>query len=69
MGPPWAPVDVLFQVLAVEHGSAFDPAPLGTALAAAADGLAAIQSLDARVETEASVRALVSGLAAAAVRP
>ncbi|MGW1941870.1 TetR/AcrR family transcriptional regulator [Streptomyces goshikiensis] len=59
----------LFRVLADEHDGAFDPVPLGTALAAAADGLAAIQSLDARVETEASVRALVSGLAAAAVRP
>ncbi|WP_330333547.1 TetR/AcrR family transcriptional regulator [Streptomyces sp. NBC_00536] len=59
----------LFQVLSDEHGGAVDPVPLGTALAAAADGLAAIQSLDSRVETEAAVRALVSGLTAVAVRP
>ncbi|MFE6843843.1 TetR/AcrR family transcriptional regulator [Streptomyces sp. NPDC057686] len=59
----------LFQVLADEHGGAFDPAPPGTALAAAADGLAALQSLDSPVDPEVTVRVLVTGLATAAVRP
>ncbi|MFB7055515.1 TetR/AcrR family transcriptional regulator [Streptomyces vinaceus] len=58
----------LFQVLADEHAGAFDPVPPGTALAAAADGLAALQSLDSRVDPEATVRILVAGLAEAAVR-
>ncbi|WP_327363555.1 MULTISPECIES: TetR/AcrR family transcriptional regulator [unclassified Streptomyces] len=59
----------LFQVLADEHEGAFDPVPPGTALAAAADGLAALQSLDSRVDPELTVRVLVAGLATAAVRP
>ncbi|MFI8280205.1 TetR/AcrR family transcriptional regulator [Streptomyces sp. NPDC085929] len=59
----------LFQVLADEHEGAFDPVPPGTALAAAADGLAALQSLDSRVDPEPTVRVLVAGLATAAVRP
>ncbi|MDJ0385560.1 TetR/AcrR family transcriptional regulator [Streptomyces sp. G-G2] len=60
----------LFQVLADERPDAdFDPVPLGLALAAAADGLAAIQSLDSPVDPEATVRVLVTGLTAAAVRP
>ncbi|MFF3863480.1 TetR/AcrR family transcriptional regulator [Streptomyces sp. NPDC002209] len=59
----------LFQVLADEHDGAFDPAPPGTALAAAADGLAALQSLDSPVDPEVTVRVLVTGLATAAVRP
>ncbi|WP_030865153.1 TetR/AcrR family transcriptional regulator [Streptomyces sp. NRRL F-2747] len=58
----------LFRVLADEHDGAFDPVPPGTALAAASDGLAALQSLDSRVDPEATVRVLVEGLTAAAVR-
>ena len=56
----------LFQVLADELGNGLDPRPLGDAVAAAADGLAAIKSLDAEVDGPAVVRSLVLGLAAAA---
>ncbi|KMO94415.1 hypothetical protein [Streptomyces roseus] len=57
----------LFQVPADEHAGAFDPVPPGTALAAA-DGLAALRSLDPAVDPEATVRILVAGLAGPAVR-
>ncbi|WP_441248568.1 TetR/AcrR family transcriptional regulator [Kitasatospora sp. McL0602] len=56
----------LFRALADERGNGLDPTPLGEALAAAADGLAAIQSLDANIDAEAVLRTLVRGLAAAA---
>ncbi|GAA2132972.1 hypothetical protein GCM10009760_08580 [Kitasatospora kazusensis] len=56
----------LFQVLADERGDGLDPRPLGEAVAAAADGLAAIQSLDARLEAGPALRALVLGLASGA---
>ncbi|MDH6576000.1 TetR/AcrR family transcriptional regulator [Kitasatospora sp. MAP5-34] len=59
----------LFQVLADERGGGLDPLPLGEAVASAADGLAAIQSLDAQVDAEAVIRALISGLAAGAAWP
>ncbi len=53
----------LFQVLADERGDGLDPRPLGEAAAAAADGLAAIQSLDVELDAEPIVRALILGLA------
>ena len=53
----------LFAVLAEERGDGLDPQPLGEALACAVDGLAAIQSLDADVDADAVLRALVAGLA------
>ncbi|MDH6109344.1 AcrR family transcriptional regulator [Kitasatospora sp. MAP12-15] len=53
----------LFQVLADERGGGLDPRPLGEAAAAAADGLAAVQALDATVEAGPVVRALILGLA------
>lgn len=69
----------LFQVLAAERegsmqreggveGSAVDAVTLGEALAAAADGLAAIRSLGSELNARAVVRALVFGLAAGADR-
>lgn len=63
----------LFRVLAVEReggaaGGAVDASTLGEALAAAADGLAAIRSLGSEVDARAVVRALVFGLAAGADR-
>ncbi|MEV5975000.1 TetR/AcrR family transcriptional regulator [Streptomyces sp. NPDC051921] len=56
----------LFQVLADERGGAFDPRPLGEAVAAAVDGLAAIESLDADADGGAVLRTLVHTLAAGA---
>ncbi|MEZ0068133.1 AcrR family transcriptional regulator [Streptacidiphilus sp. MAP12-20] len=56
----------LFQTLADELGGGLDPRPLGEALASAADGLAAIQSLDADVDAPSVMRTLVRGLAAGA---
>ncbi|MEZ0089137.1 TetR/AcrR family transcriptional regulator [Streptacidiphilus sp. EB129] len=56
----------LFQVLADERGDGLDPRPLGEAVASAADGLAAIESLDAGVDAESVMRTLILGLAAAA---
>ncbi|WP_051967220.1 TetR/AcrR family transcriptional regulator [Kitasatospora mediocidica] len=59
----------LFQVLADERGDGLDPVPLGEAVAAAADGLAAVQSLDAQVDAESVMRTLVHALAAGARGP
>ncbi|MFD7259254.1 TetR/AcrR family transcriptional regulator [Streptomyces sp. NPDC059874] len=56
----------LFQVLADERGDGIDPRPLGEAVAAAVDGLAAIQSLDAEVDAESVFRTLIGTLAAGA---
>ncbi|MFC1415875.1 TetR/AcrR family transcriptional regulator [Streptacidiphilus cavernicola] len=56
----------LFQVLADELGNGLDPQPLGDAVAAAADGLAAIKSLNAEVDGAAVIRTLVHGLTTAA---
>ncbi|MFF2046120.1 TetR/AcrR family transcriptional regulator [Kitasatospora sp. NPDC058170] len=56
----------LFQVLADERGGGFDPRPLGEAAAAGTDGLAAIQSLGAQIDSAPVMRALVLGLAAGA---
>jgi hypothetical protein len=58
-----------FQVLADELGNGVDPQPLGDAAAAAADGLAAVTSLNAGVDGSAVVRALVLGFATAAAQP
>ena len=58
----------LFQVLADELGNGLDPRPLGEALASAADGLAAFQSLDTGLEAEPVIRALIHGLAAGAAQ-
>ncbi|MFD9722618.1 TetR/AcrR family transcriptional regulator [Streptomyces sp. NPDC059072] len=55
----------LFQVLADERDGV-DPRPLGEAVAAAVDGLAAIQSLDAEVDAESVFRTLIFTLAAGA---
>ncbi|WP_328941455.1 TetR/AcrR family transcriptional regulator [Streptomyces sp. NBC_00250] len=54
----------LFQVLADERGGDLDPRPLGEAVAAAVDGLAAVESLDAGVDSGAVIRTLVLTLAA-----
>ncbi|MEV7277328.1 TetR/AcrR family transcriptional regulator [Streptomyces sp. NPDC093111] len=54
----------LFQVLADERGGGVDPRPLGEAVAAAVDGLAAVESLDAEVDGGAVLRTLVHTLAA-----
>ncbi|MFH9726480.1 TetR/AcrR family transcriptional regulator [Streptomyces sp. NPDC017254] len=56
----------LFQVLADERGGGLDPRPLGEAVAAAVDGLAAVESLDADVDAGAVLRTLVRTLAAGA---
>ncbi|MEV8457500.1 TetR/AcrR family transcriptional regulator [Streptomyces sp. NPDC052095] len=56
----------LFQVLADERGGHLDPRPLGEAVAAAVDGLAAAESLDAGVDTGPVLRTLVRTLAAGA---
>ncbi|MFE6868758.1 TetR/AcrR family transcriptional regulator [Kitasatospora sp. NPDC057692] len=53
----------LFRCLADERGSAADPVPLGEALAAAVDGLAAIGSLDAAVDARRVLRTLLDALA------
>ncbi|WP_370115082.1 hypothetical protein [Streptacidiphilus sp. MAP12-33] len=64
----------LYRVLATEREGGVDARPLvdaetlGEALAAAADGLAAIQSLGSEVNAAAVVRALVYGLVAGADR-
>ncbi|MFE2168544.1 TetR/AcrR family transcriptional regulator [Streptomyces sp. NPDC059447] len=55
----------LFEVLADERDGV-DPRPLGEAVAAAVDGLAAIQSLDAEVDAESVFRTLILTLAAGA---
>lgn len=54
----------LFQVLADERGGGIDPRPLGEAVAAAVDGLAAVESLEAGIEGGAVLRTLVRTLAA-----
>ncbi|MFG3487885.1 TetR/AcrR family transcriptional regulator [Streptomyces sp. NPDC047972] len=54
----------LFQVLSDERGGGLDPRPLGEAVAAAVDGLAAVESLDADVDAGAVLRTLVHTLAA-----
>ncbi|MFF3014584.1 TetR/AcrR family transcriptional regulator [Streptomyces sp. NPDC057939] len=56
----------LFQVLADERGGRLDPRPLGLAVAAAVDGLAAMDSLGAGSGTEQVLRTLVRALAAGA---
>ncbi|MFJ6049772.1 TetR/AcrR family transcriptional regulator [Streptomyces sp. NPDC092307] len=56
----------LFQVLADERGEGLDPRPLGLAVAAAVDGLAAMDSLGADGGTEPILRALIRTLAAGA---
>ncbi|MCX5192843.1 TetR/AcrR family transcriptional regulator [Streptomyces sp. NBC_00249] len=54
----------LFQVLAQERGGGVDPRPLGEAVAAAVDGLAAAESLGSEVDSGAVLRTLISTLAA-----
>ncbi|MFD8148189.1 TetR/AcrR family transcriptional regulator [Streptomyces sp. NPDC059708] len=62
----------LFQVLADERGGGLDPRPLGLAVAAAVDGLAAMESLGAEAEAapgdggEPVLRTLIRTLAAGA---
>ncbi|MFE5297127.1 TetR/AcrR family transcriptional regulator [Streptomyces sp. NPDC056632] len=56
----------LFQVLADERGGDLDPRPLGEAVAAAVDGLAALDSLDSEVDSGSVLRVLVRTLAAGA---
>ncbi|WP_033215274.1 TetR/AcrR family transcriptional regulator [Streptomyces virginiae] len=56
----------LFQVLADERGAGLDPRPLGLAVAAAVDGLAAMDSLGADGGTEPILRTLIRTLAAGA---
>ncbi|MGM9443551.1 TetR/AcrR family transcriptional regulator [Streptomyces murinus] len=56
----------LFQALADERGGHLDPRPLGEAVAAAVDGLAAAESLDAGIDTGPVLRTLVFTLAAGA---
>ncbi|MFD5413356.1 TetR/AcrR family transcriptional regulator [Streptomyces nojiriensis] len=56
----------LFQVLADERGGGLDPRPLGLAVAAAVDGLAAMDSLGADGGTEPILRTLIRTLAAGA---
>ncbi len=58
----------LFRVLSTEREGGVDALTLGEALAAAADGLAAIQSLGSDVDARAIIRALVLGLATGADR-
>ncbi|WP_160311633.1 TetR/AcrR family transcriptional regulator [Streptacidiphilus melanogenes] len=53
----------LYRAFDAERGGTVDARTLGEALAAAADGLAAIQSLGSEVDAAAVVRALVFGLA------
>jgi AcrR family transcriptional regulator len=59
----------LFRVLTDELGNGVDPRPLGDAAASGVDGLAAIRSLHADVDSPAVVRALIHGLARGAERP
>ncbi|MFC9330708.1 TetR/AcrR family transcriptional regulator [Kitasatospora sp. NPDC057015] len=54
----------LFRVLDDERGGGPDPQVLGECVAAAVDGLAAIQSLDGTVDADAVLRTLVRALAA-----
>ncbi|MFD7915920.1 TetR/AcrR family transcriptional regulator [Streptomyces sp. NPDC059752] len=56
----------LFQVLADEHGGDLDPRPLGLAVAAAVDGLAAMDSLGADGGTGPVLRTLIRTLATGA---
>ncbi|WP_406195018.1 TetR family transcriptional regulator [Kitasatospora sp. NBC_01560] len=56
----------LYRTLADEQGGGFDPRPLAEAAAAGTDGLAALQSLGARIDSAPVMRALVLGLAAGA---
>ncbi|MFJ1865754.1 TetR/AcrR family transcriptional regulator [Streptomyces sp. NPDC088097] len=56
----------LFQVLADERGGGLDPRPLGLAVAAAVDGLAAMDSLGADGGTGPVLRTLLRTLAAGA---
>ncbi len=63
----WAAAFVdLFQVLADERGGTIDPVPLGLALAAASDGVAATQSLGIDVDARAVLSATLAGLSATA---
>jgi len=59
----------LFRVLAEELGNGVDPQPLGDAAASAVDGMAAIRSLNAEIDTPSVVRALIHGLARGAEYP
>ncbi|MFD9407971.1 TetR/AcrR family transcriptional regulator [Streptomyces sp. NPDC059989] len=54
----------LFRVLADERGGDVDPRLLGEAVAAAVDGLAAMESLGAEVDPEPVLRTLIRTLAA-----
>ncbi|MFE2851916.1 TetR/AcrR family transcriptional regulator [Streptomyces lavendulae] len=54
----------LFAVLADERGGGLDPRPLGEAVAAAVDGLAAAESLGSEVDPGPVLRALITTLAA-----
>ncbi|MFJ8478058.1 TetR/AcrR family transcriptional regulator [Kitasatospora sp. NPDC094011] len=54
----------LFRCLVEERGAAADPVPLGEALAAAVDGLAAIGSLDGTVDDGRVLRTLLDSLSA-----
>ncbi|MEU6309382.1 TetR/AcrR family transcriptional regulator [Streptomyces sp. NPDC047014] len=56
----------LFQVLADERGGRVDPRLLGEAVAAAVDGLAAVESLGAGVDPGPVLRTLIRTLAAGA---
>ncbi|MFI1280064.1 MULTISPECIES: TetR/AcrR family transcriptional regulator [unclassified Streptomyces] len=56
----------LFRVLADERGGDVDPRLLGEAVAAAVDGLAAVESLGAEVDPEPVLRTLIRTLAAGA---
>ncbi|HEY1914074.1 MAG TPA: TetR/AcrR family transcriptional regulator [Streptosporangiaceae bacterium] len=55
----------LFQVLADERGDGPDPRLAGEAVASAADGLAAMQSLHAQLDAGPVMRTLILGLAGA----
>jgi hypothetical protein len=52
----------LFQVLVDEQGACADAAVLGTALACAVDGLAAIEALGASVDAPAIIVTLMQAL-------
>ncbi|MEU8774900.1 TetR/AcrR family transcriptional regulator [Streptomyces sp. NPDC048606] len=56
----------LFGALAEERGGDLDPRPLGEAVAAAVDGLAAVESLGAEVDPGPVLRTLIRTLAAGA---
>lgn len=56
----------LFEVLAQERGGQVEPRLLGEAVAAAVDGLAAVEALDAEADTGPVLRTLIRTLAAGA---